>query len=193
MREALLLVTLLLSAALSGCLAESDSEPEPKDCEQADALEKVGCEFPAFTLAADDQSTYNNSLMDEDGRWVAYFSAVWCTHCKPTIDALDTGVPTNRLLVFNKHPGAEFENMSEWKENMREELERNITRPFIHAPDLANNLAVTAIPHVVLIENSTVIAVRYGLWNDANSIATWFESATPASGASQEIESEMDM
>lgn len=193
MREALLLVTLLLSAALSGCLAESDSEPETKDCEAADALEKVGCEFPTFTLAADDQAIYNNSELDTDGRWVAYFSAIWCTHCKPTIDALDTGVPEDRLLVFNKHPGADFDNMSEWKENMREELERNITRPFIHAPDLATSLAVTAIPHVVLVENSTILAVRYGLWNDADSIAAWFESDAPTSGASQEIEMQMDM
>ncbi len=191
MREALLLTTLFLSAVLSGCLAESDSEPEPKDCATAEALEKVDCEFPNFTLAADDETVYNNSEMDTDGRWVAYFSAIWCTHCKPTINALDTGVPEDRLLVFNKYPGAGFDNMTEWKENMREELERNITRPFIHAPDLANSLAVTVIPHVILVENSTVLAVRYGLWNDADSIATWFASEAPTSGASQEIEMEM--
>lgn len=192
MREAVVLTCILiLSTGLAGCLEQSNAQPEPIDCEDADAIEKVGCDFPMFNLAADDESVWNNSLMDSDGRWVAYFSAVWCTHCKPTIDALDSGIPEDRMIVFNKHPGAGFENMSEWKHDMAEELERNITRPFIHAPSLAENLSVTAIPHVVLVENNTVLAVRYGLWNDATSIATWFDSDDPSSGASQEIESSM--
>ncbi len=193
MREAALLVVLILTAGLSGCLASPETEPEPKDCATADAVQKVGCVFPEFSLPAEDETIYNNSQLDADGRWVAYFSAVWCTHCKPTIDALDSGLPEGRMIVFNKHAGAGFDNMSEWKEDMVEELERNISRPFIHAPGLAQNLSVAAIPHVVLVENSTVLAVRYGLWNDANSIAEWFESDAPSSGASQEIEMQMEM
>ena len=96
-------------------------------------------------------------------------------------------------IVFNKYAGAGYENMSEWKQQMYEELDRNISRPFIHAPSLAENVSVSGIPHVILVENGTIIAVRYGLWNNADSIAAWFISEMPSSGGSQEIEMEMEM
>ena len=49
----------------------------------------VGCEFPSFDIIDQNGTHWNGSSANETGRWVAYFSASWCTHCKPTIDALD--------------------------------------------------------------------------------------------------------
>jgi thiol-disulfide isomerase/thioredoxin len=178
-------VLILLSTVFSGCLFDNE---DAKKCEDLDAVELVGCEFPEFNLISDDLTPFNNSNIVSQGRWVAYFSAFWCTHCKPTIDALDKAIPEDRMLVFNKYPGEDYDNMSEWKDNMEDELNRSISRPFIHAPMLAENLSVVAIPHVILVEDDTIVAVRYGLWDDTNSIIQWFESPIPSSGASQEMQ-----
>ena len=75
----------------------------------------VGCTFPGFDFIDQNGTHWNESSANETGRWVAYFSASWCTHCKPTIDALDQSIMPNHLLVLNKQAGNDSSNMTEWK------------------------------------------------------------------------------
>ena len=65
--------------------------------------------------------------------FVAYFSATWCTHCKPALAALDDtvpSVPSGQVLIFNKDPNEE--DMKEWKNNMESEFRENAVPP-IHS------------------------------------------------------------
>tara|TARA_B100001564_G_scaffold164812_1_gene138540 strand:+ start:1683 stop:2279 length:597 start_codon:yes stop_codon:yes gene_type:complete len=147
----------------------------------------VGCTLPGFDLIDQNGTHWNESSANESGRWVAYFSASWCTHCKPTIEALDESIMENHLLVFNKHESNESSNMTKWHLTMEEELNRSIHRPFLHAPSLAANLSVTSIPHVLLIENNTVLSARIGLWDSAHEMSMWFNATSPQSGYTQSM------
>lgn len=182
-----------LIVLVSGCITkESDleqkstlSEPCPDD-QPPEWF--IGCSMPSFSLLDDSNISHNESSTNGSGRWVAYFSATWCGHCKPTIMALNEGIASGHMLVFNKDARDEYSNMSAWKELMENETNQTFNRPFIHAPGLAENLTVSSIPHIVLIDNNTIISVRRGLWDDSESITTWFHSESPASGLSQQIE-----
>jgi len=151
----------------------------------------VGCEFPSFDLIDQNGTHWNGSSANDTGRWVAYFSASWCTHCKPTIDALDQSMMSDHLLVFNKHAGNDSSNMTEWHLMIEEELNRSVNRPFLHAPLLSSNLSVTSIPHVLLIENNTILSARVGLWDSAQEMRMWFNATTPQSGYTQSMNSDM--
>ena len=192
MKSPFLMVLLFLGASLSGCIDEAEKEiPEsqndelPISCDGPDYPEYlVGCTMNNFSLLGDDNNTYNLTTYDADGRWIAYFSAVWCTHCEPTLEALDDSIPAGRMMIFNKDASAEYNDMSEWRNRSEEGLNRTISHPFIDAPDLAVSMNVTSIPFVSLIENGEIIAVRYGLWSNATEIGQWFESDHPNSGSS---------
>ena len=47
--------------------------------------------------------------------------------------------------------------MSEWKTQSEENLERNLSIDFIHAPLLAEDLNVTGIPRVFFVDSEGVI------------------------------------
>ena len=106
--------------------------------------------------------------------FVAYFSATWCTHCKPALAALDDTVPSGQVLIFNKDPNEE--DMKEWKNNMESELERALYHPFIHGPELAQSLEVTGIPTMFFIDSDgnikhTMVGIKNQstvelYWND---------------------------
>lgn len=145
----------------------------------------VGCAFPSFDLIDQNGTHWNGSTVNESGRWVAYFSASWCTHCKPTIDALDESIIQDHLLVFNKYESNDGSNMSTWHLMIEEELNRSINRPFLHAPSLSANVSVTSIPHVLLIENNTILSARIGLWDSAHEMSMWFNATSPQSGYTQ--------
>lgn len=188
MRRALGMLVLLVAATGAGCLATDPAARAPECDDEVGPAFRLGCEMPAFTLEDDANQTRNGSSMDANhSRWVAYVSASWCTHCKPTFDALDQALPHDQLLIFNKDARERYSNMTEWHETMEEEVNRSVDRPFIHAPELAIDLEVDGIPHLVLVENGTVLAVRVGLWDDADDIRRWFESAAPESGSSPEL------
>lgn len=191
----LLLMVLLTFAPLSGCLS-STTAPEVEI--EAPALEttscngpsypewNLSCAFPSFNLTDDTGNVHNLTSSNGSGRWVAYLSAYWCTHCKPTLDALDAALPDGQLLVFNKDDSDD--NMTSWKAHMEDELNRTLERPFIHAPWLAFAMQVQGIPHVVLVENATVLAVRIGLWDDPVAIHTWMSAVAPESGYSAQLD-----
>ncbi len=196
------LLTLLFSlSSLSGCIGSEmemvDDSMDMMDgpievCSEENIPEwHVGCELPSFDILDENGAHWNESSANGSGRWVAYFSASWCTHCKPTIDALDQSILPNHLLVFNKQAGNDSSNMTEWQLMIEDELNRSVNRPFLHAPALSENLTVTSIPHVLLIENNTILSARIGLWNSASEISMWFNATAPQSGYTQSMNSDM--
>ena len=94
---------------LSGCISSEEEEVDP---------------FPSFSLVDDSNNTHESSMYVGEP-FVAYFSATWCTHCKPALAALDDTVPSGQVLIFNKDPNEE--DMKEWKNNMESELEEPCT------------------------------------------------------------------
>jgi glutaredoxin len=184
------LALLFSLSTLAGCIAPGTEavDDEIAICTEGNMPEwSVGCAFPSFDLIDQNGTQWNESAVNESGRWVAYFSASWCTHCKPTIDALDESILQDHLLVINKHESNDSSNMTKWHLTMEEELNRSINRPFLHAPSLAANLSVTSIPHVLLIENNTILSARIGLWDSAHEMSMWFNATSPQSGYTQSM------
>ena len=177
-------------STLTGCigLGAEAVDDEIAICTEGNIPEwYVGCTLPGFDLIDQNGTHWNGSSVNESGRWVAYFSASWCTHCKPTIDALDESIMQDHLLVFNKYESNDSSNMTKWHLMIEEELNRSINRPFLHAPSLSANLSVTSIPHVLLIENNTIISARIGLWDSAHEMSMWFNATSPQSGYTQSM------
>ena len=135
MKKCILLTMILFCSALSGCVSPEDENAAP---------------FPSFVLADEANNTQESSMYVGEP-FVAYFSATWCTHCKPALGALDDTVPSGQVLIFNKDP--HDEDMQEWKDNMESELERSLNHPFIHAPELSESLEVTGIPTMFFVNS----------------------------------------
>jgi len=190
-----LLALLCTLGSLAGCI-DPEMEmiaDEIELCSEGNIPEwYVGCTFPSFDFEDQNGTHWNGSSANESGRWVAYFSASWCTHCKPTIDALDQSIMPQHLLVFNKQEGNDSSNMSEWHLMIEDELNRSVDRPFLHAPSLSENVSVISIPHVLLIDNNTIISARIGLWDSAHEMSMWFNATSPQSGYTQSMDSGMD-
>lgn len=191
----LFMMVLLTLAPLAGCLSSTTAPEvevevslvETTTCNGPSYPEwNLSCAFPSFNLTDDAGEVHNLTSANGSERWVAYLSAYWCTHCKPTLDALDVALPDGHLLIFNKDDSDD--NMTSWKAHMEDELNRSLDRPFLHAPWIASALQVQGIPHVVLVENATVLAVRIGLWDDPDAIRTWVASAAPESGYSAQLD-----
>ena len=134
--------------------------------------ETVTNPFPEFALEDGLTSTsVSKSAMDGEP-WVAYVSATWCGHCHPTLDAIDQVIPEDRLLVFNKDPREEYSDMVAWNEDMESALERDLNRPFIHAPSLTEELGVVGIPHVFYIDaDGNIEFDRKGLWTNMDEMS----------------------
>lgn len=196
--RAILLTSLLLLAGLAGCTssdvvtpAEEEEVAEEVSCDGPNYPKyMLGCEFPDFELEDQNGTIWTVNSTNSSGRWIAYFSASWCTHCKPTMDALNQASMESHLLIFNKEDDEEYSNMTKWKEDMENEINNSIEHPFIHAPHLGEWSQVTVIPHILLIQNGTVVSARLGLWSNATAIADWFNDPYPATGYSQQIERE---
>ena len=129
-------VLLVLVVMLAGCVSE----------------ETVAEPFPEFALEDGlTNATVSKSMMDGEP-WVAYISASWCGHCHPTLDAIDQVIPEDRLLVFNKDPREEYSDMVDWNDDMEASFERDLNRPFIHGPNMSEELGVVGIPHIFYID-----------------------------------------
>ncbi len=189
------LAILFSLSSLSGCIGPDEKEIEEpiiEICTEENIPEwHVGCTFPSFEFEDQDGTYWNETSANDSGRWVAYFSASWCTHCKPTIDALDQSIMSDHLLIFNKQSGNDSSNMTEWQIMIEDELNRSVNRPFLHAPALSENLSVSSIPHLLLIDNNTIISARVGLWDNANEMGMWFNATSPKSGYNQDMDSDM--
>ena len=156
MKKSIFLIITLLCAALSGCVSP-DEELEP---------------FPTFNYS-DEQNNSHQSTMYVGEPFVAYFSATWCSHCKPALGALDDTVPTGQVLIFNKEP--QDNDMQEWKDKMESELERTLVHPFIHAPDLAETLEVVGIPTMFFVDSDGNIAHTMVGIKDQSTIELYWE------------------
>lgn len=158
MKKSILLTMIMLCSILSGCISSEEEEVDP---------------FPSFSLVDESNNTHESSMYVGEP-FVAYFSATWCTHCKPALAALDDTVPSGQVLIFNKDPNEE--DMKEWKNNMESELERALYHPFIHGPELAQSLEVTGIPTMFFIDSDgnikhTMVGIKNQstvelYWND---------------------------
>ena len=158
MKKCMFVTLILICTTLSGCFSPDEESLEP---------------FPSFNLV-DEKSNNHESGMYVGEPFVAYFSATWCSHCKPALGALDDTVPSGQVLIFNKDPAED--DMQQWKDNMESELERNLNHPFIHGPDLSQSLEVTGIPTMFYVDSdgnikhTTVGIVNQStvesLWND---------------------------
>jgi len=195
LQRSLLLMMLLMLAPLAGCLSSTTAFEEEAEAPEMEATScngplypewNLSCAFPSFNLTDDAGEVHNLTSANGSGRWVAYLSAYWCTHCKPTLDALDVALPEGHLVIFNKDDSDD--NMTSWKAHMEDELNRTLERPFIHAPWIASAMQVQGIPHVVLVDNATVLAVRIGLWDNPEAIQTWVAAAVPESGYSGQLD-----
>lgn len=195
MQRALGMVFLMLCASLTGCVGRESQIIDNGDIVAKTSCEGpyfpeylVGCMMDEFNLTGDDGVNHTRAGMDSGGRWIAYFSAVWCTHCEPTIDALDTAIPDEQMLIFNKDSRDGYSNVTEWKNNTEESLNRTINKTFVHAPELAVMMNVSSIPYVALIEEGMILAVRNGLWNNATEIGEWFIAENPNSGVPSKLD-----
>jgi thiol-disulfide isomerase/thioredoxin len=138
------LILIILSNSLAGCLSSAENEYE---------------QFPSFNFV-DEQENNHNESMYENASFVAYFSASWCSHCKPVLGSLDDIIPEGQLLVFNIESREQYSDMNEWKDRMESELERDLLHPFIHAPPLAQTLEVSKIPTVFFVNSDGEIVQR---------------------------------
>ena len=102
--RASLLVLLLLTSTLAGCVGNDDGEGVTP--------------FPEFESMADDGVTYSNA--DFDGDWfIVIFSAEWCTDpCFDSMHAIWGVMPEAPVLVFSTDPADEPQgiNLSTWHE-----------------------------------------------------------------------------
>jgi thiol-disulfide isomerase/thioredoxin len=156
MKKVIFLVSVMVCAGLSGCTSAEEYE-----------------EFPSFELV-DHSNQIQNSSMYADTPFIAYFSAAWCSHCAPTLSAVDETVPVGNILIFNLESRAEWSNMTEWKEKMEDELERDLSHPFIHSPEVAESAGVEKIPTVLFINSDGLIEQRLeGLQDNAAIEANW--------------------
>jgi len=156
---------------LGGCLAgESSDIMEPTNAIDEPILQA----FPDFNLT--DHQNVSWSSDDMQFPYVAYFSASWCSHCKPTLGALDTVIPNGSLLVFNKDGRDGNDDMLKWHTNMEDELNRSLSHPFIHAPDLASNLDVLGIPVIVFVSSNGIEERWEGIHDDEDRIRSVWES-----------------
>lgn len=138
-----LLMVFLLTA---GCIGESGTE-------QLDSGETMVPEFTAY-----DQDNIEHNLSGKIGSpWILYVSTSWCTHCETTLDAYDQVIPNGSLFAFNKDSREQYSNMSEWKSQSEENIGRNLSIDFIHAPSLSEELNVTGIPRVFFVDSSGII------------------------------------
>ena len=155
-------ILIILSNSLAGCLSTVEEELE---------------QFPSFNLV-DEQGIVHNESMYENDTFVAYFSASWCTHCKPVMDSLDELIPEGQLIIFNIEAREEYSDMNEWKDRMESELERDLYHPFIHAPPLAQSLEVSQIPTVFFVNSEGEIVHRPSGLTDKSSLEYYWKSVS---------------
>ena len=179
---AILLLVGILSVPFSGCISPSCGDNE--QCEndndgytdiQDDIDQWTGTTFPDFDLMDTEGINWTNENFSGE-LWIAYFSAVWCTHCETTFNSYDKAIPEGKFLAFNKDPREEYSNISEWKATTSERLERNITRPFLHGPTLAESLDVHGIPHAFFVNgDGMIVDYTYGVQDNSTALEVRFQ------------------
>jgi len=181
---ALFALMTILSTSLSGCIRIpcelTGSCDDNLECETVIAPEGewIGLPMPSFATVDQYNQSWNLTTM-EGSVWVAYFSAPWCAHCEATLDAYDQVIPEGKLLVFNKEIRDDYTNMSEWQESSEEMIGRNLSRPFMNAPDLADSLQVGGIPNAFVVnETGVIVDFTLGAMTDPVELAEMYTAYT---------------
>ena len=174
----------ILSAPMSGCIKIpcelTGSCDDHLECgtELLPEEDWIGMQLPSFATVDQDNQTWNLTSMEGDV-WVAYFSAPWCAHCEATLDAYDQVIPEGKLLIFNKDWREEFTNMAEWQESSEETIGRNLSRPFMNGPELAESLKVSGIPNAFVVnETGVIVDFTLGARNDPAELAEMYSYHT---------------
>ena len=143
--------------------------------------------IPAFNLTSHDDIIYSSQNLIGTS-YVLYFSAQWCSHCHPPLNALDNVIPETRLIIIGKDARPEYEDMEQWKYDIEEDLNRTLNRPFCLGPEVAEANGVTGIPFFRMVNETGVIIFEHeGMFTDEGEInrqwnATWFGSPSNESG-----------
>ncbi len=162
---------------LAGCV-----EPESgDDMVQTEPLQFSSEPFPDWVGIDHTNQSLNGTSWTNQTAFVAYFSAPWCTHCEPTIDAYDQVIPAGKMVVFSREGREEYSNMSEWHERTESNLNRSIERPFILLPSLAQTLEVQSIPHAIFInDQGLVYNVQIGKRTNLTAISELWDLTSTA-------------
>ena len=187
----LLLVLLLLLAPMAGCASEvEDTQHNSALSDGTNMTDNVTEDvilIPPFNMTSHDGISYSSHGLIGTS-YVLYFSAQWCGHCHPTLTALDNVIPLNRLIIIGKDPRPEYENMSQWKSDTEEALNRTLDRPFCLGPEVAEANGVAGIPFFRMVnETGVIVYERTGLFTDEVEISrqwnlTWFGPSSNDSG-----------
>ncbi len=178
---ALFALMTILSTSMSGCIricGLTGSCDDHLECgtEYIPEGDWIGLSMPSFATVDQDNQTWNLTSMEGDV-WVAYFSAPWCAHCEETLDAYDQVIPEGKLLIFNKDSREEYSNMTEWQESTEENMARNLSRPFMNAPELAESLDVVGIPNAFVVnETGVIVDFTLGATTDPGELAEMYSS-----------------
>tara|TARA_B100000700_G_C14920317_1_gene796739 strand:+ start:58 stop:657 length:600 start_codon:yes stop_codon:yes gene_type:complete len=186
-----LVLVLLLLTAIAGCTSEvTDSQPNGSSIHDSDLTGIVITNqsmIPAFNLTSHDDIIYSSQNLIGTS-YVLYFSAQWCSHCHPTLNALDNVIPETRLIIIGKDARPEYEDMEQWKYDIEQDLNRTLNRPFCLGPEVAEANGVTGIPFFRMVNETGVIMFEHeGMFTDEAEInrqwnATWFGSPSNESG-----------
>ncbi len=149
----LMYCSVVFMVLLAGCV-----EPESGDgMVQTEPLQFSSEMFPDWDGIDHTNQSLTGSSWTNQTSFVAYFSAPWCTHCEPTIDAYDQVIPAGKMVVFSRESREEYSNMTEWHERTESNLNRTLDRPFILLPSLAQTLEVQSIPHAIFINDQGLV------------------------------------
>jgi hypothetical protein len=170
--QRLTVLCLALTIFLAGCVNEAPvrEEVETKPVPTI----SLPTSMPSW-MGTDHTNVTHTHEEFSNGSYMAYFSAPWCAHCEPTIDAYDTIIPAGKIVVFSMEAREEYSNMSEWHNDTETNLNRTIDRPFIRDPSLAKALEVRSMPHAIFInQQGYVFHVQVGKITNATTIqAMW--------------------
>jgi len=170
--QILVILTLLLLPALSGCVEEETEHQE----------------FPQFSAVADDELIYNNSKM-AGAPYIVMFSAEWCNSpCYSTLHSIWDAQAELPVLVMSTDPAKRAGGLTlqQWHESANahddEENDTGIdlsTYAFMKGDDTALELDITTPGTTFFINSAGIITDRHeGLLDDQELILSYWESAS---------------
>lgn len=165
-------VCLSLMIITAGC-----TNPSAENVEESEQPLSFSAEyFPEWSGVDHLNQTWTSGEFNNQTAFVAYFSAPWCTHCEPTIDAYDQVISSHHMMVFSRESREEYADMLSWHNRTEENLNRTIDRPFILYPSLAETMDVQSIPHAIFVnEQGYVYNVQIGKRTNLTAIHELWE------------------
>jgi len=175
-----LMVVWLCVLLFSGCTSMPGRD-EIIGAEPSDEPVDIEVEsFPAWNSTDHDGQFMSDSGLS-GGAYMAYFSAPWCTHCEPTLDAYNSVIPSDRMMIFSIEDDEEYSNMSDWHSRMESKLNTTLNQSFMLMPELAYSIGVRSIPHAVYVnEQGFVYDVEIGKRTNLTEIQSIWDKTSVA-------------